>query len=65
MKRNKALVWTVVLGCVLFAPLYVWYLNVGGIYHLIKERTKRLVCAVDADCPPGHICADGICVPAQ
>lgn len=65
MKRNKGLVWLVVLACVLLAPLYVWYLNIGGIYHLIKTRSKKLVCSVDADCPPGYVCVDGFCVPAS
>lgn len=62
---HKVLVWTMVLVFALCAPLFVWYLNIGGIYHLIKARTKKLVCAVDADCPPGYVCVDGICVAAS
>ena len=48
---------------VLLPVVYIWYLNSGGIYYLVKGRSRKLVCSADTECPPGHICVDGICVP--
>ena len=56
---------------VLIPAAFVWYLNVGGIYQMVKsvrqrgKETPTIVCALDADCPPGYACVNGHCVPAK
>jgi hypothetical protein len=61
----------VVGGLILLLPLaFILYLNIGGLYHMIRqERSKKeeilgLTCSIDSDCPPGYVCLDGMCVPA-
>ena len=44
---------------------FVWYLNIGGLYHLLKDRKKEAVCSLDSECPPGYICINGNCVLAS
>ncbi|MBE0480009.1 MAG: hypothetical protein IBX68_03415 [Dehalococcoidia bacterium] len=43
----------------------VWYINGAGIYQLLRSRTSALACGVNADCPEGHVCVDGRCIPAS
>ena len=59
---------------VLFPVAFIWYINVGGILTAIKswrvekqfEKTpSNLTCSVDTDCPPGHVCLSGRCVPQK
>ncbi len=56
---------------ILFPAAFVWYVNGGGLYQALKKRRARgkqkiekLVCSVDTDCPEGHICINGRCLPA-
>jgi hypothetical protein len=45
---------------------FVWYLTVGGPYQsILGRRARQLSCSADTDCPPGYICAGGVCVPAS
>jgi hypothetical protein len=57
----------VIVGAFIFLPVaYIWYLTIGGTYQLIlSRRISKLSCAIDTDCPPGHTCVGGICVPAN
>lgn len=56
---------------VLIPAALIWYVNVGGMYQMVKAARKRskqapnIVCALDADCPPGYACINGRCVPAK
>jgi len=56
----------VILGLLILLPVaYVWYLTIGGTYQsILGRRIRKLSCSVDTDCPPGHICIGGICIPA-
>ena len=50
------------------API-VLVVGLIGIWHgpSLASRVRRkalLACTIDADCPPGHVCVGGICVPA-
>ena len=39
--------WQVVVAMVIAAPIilfpvaFIWYLNIGGIFHAVKERSKQ------------------------
>lgn len=66
--------WRVILVLVLAAPFllfpvaFIWYVNIGGSYQVLrqwqrKRVTQKLICAVDTDCPEGYVCLDGHCVP--
>lgn len=48
-------------------PAIIGFAIVGSIIQAEKAKllTRVLVCATDADCPPGYICAGGRCVPQQ
>jgi len=45
------------------------------LYEVVRDKLQRtaraetqplnLACSVDADCPPGFVCADGHCVPEK
>lgn len=37
----------------------------GGIIlpGWVNLRSGKLVCVIDADCPPGYVCIDGRCMP--
>ena len=56
----------------LFPLGFVAYLNGGGLYHQLKRSSIKkmagspadaLNCSLDADCPPGHVCVNGVCLP--
>jgi len=50
-------------------PLLVWWVNIAGFWQLFAEwqgtraQFRKLVCATNADCPPGHACISGRCLP--
>ena len=60
---------TIGILVVLFPLAFVSYLNVGGFREMRKRASNRdkatapLVCAIDADCPPGYVCSNGSCIP--
>ncbi len=58
----------------LFPLAFIAYINAGGMYHQLKLNAARKrekssadapahACHIDADCPPGHICMNGVCLP--
>jgi hypothetical protein len=69
--------WSIIGGVVAIAvsPLFIlgWPLlifvgaAVSMYQYLAATRFSRLswsqACAIDADCPPGHVCVGGRCVP--
>ena len=66
--------WLVVLALavailvMLFPAAFVWFICIGGIYAAIRgEKAARsaLICSIDTDCPPGHLCVNGHCVPQK
>jgi len=67
--------WPVILVLVLAAPFllfpaaFIWYVNVGGSYQAyrqwqLKSVARKLVCAIDTDCPAGYVCVNGKCLSA-
>lgn len=65
--------WTAILALALAAPFvlipvgFIWYMNAGGLYQAIRQARlkKKMVCSINADCPPGHVCVNGKCVLAS
>lgn len=47
----------------------VWYVTGGSVYLAVKKALQkskqRLTCFINSDCPAGHICIDGNCIPAK
>lgn len=47
---------------------FVWYVTGGSVYQAFKMARQRgrqsLMCSIDSDCPSGHVCIGGNCVPA-
>ena len=43
MEWQVILVLVIVIPVILFPVLFVWYLNIGGIYAAIKEARERRV----------------------
>jgi len=51
-------------------PLPAWWINIAGSWQLFTEspatraqfQFRKLICATDADCPPGYVCIGGRCV---
>ena len=65
---------TVALLLGMCAPLLIWAGAGSALYagFISQRRTgrvyralKELTCAMDSDCPPGHVCIDGQCIPAE
>jgi len=61
---------------VLLPVAFIVYVNAGGSYRAMQyflcarktdklEKTYSSLCSIDADCPPGYICANGHCMPAR
>ena len=46
-------------------PTIIGFAIVGGVVQAerAKLQTRELVCATDADCPPGYVCIGGSCLP--
>lgn len=40
MEWQMILVLVLVIPIIIFPAAYVWYLNIGGIYSLIREKRK-------------------------
>jgi len=62
------------LGAMVVAPALIGLGTLGVVKRFeVTERGKAterldvasLVCRLDADCPQGYACRDGICVPAH
>ena len=48
---------------VLIGFAIVGFLRVGMPFKAAQRRgAARLACTVDADCPPGYVCMNGVCV---
>ena len=63
MKRLRNCVLALLMGCC--APILIW-VGVGvALYQRRKEAFTKLVCSIDADCPPGYVCVGGHCVRAR
>ena len=62
---------TIIGTIVVLLPLaYVAYVNAGSISQLrkksvLKRMANALTCSIDADCPPGYTCNNGVCMPQQ
>jgi len=62
--------WSVILALTLTIPLMLfpaglaWYMVAGCGYTVLRKGAKKLSCSVNADCPPGHTCVDGRCIPS-
>ena len=41
MQLEYIIVLIIAIPVILFPPIFVWYLNIGGIYAAIKEARKR------------------------
>ena len=59
-----------VLGIIIVLPALVGFAIVG--FFILRNRRARakwvvaqLVCRVDADCPSGYVCSNGVCVPTH
>lgn len=65
MRRKVVSAWSLAVFLMLVPAMLVWYLNIAGLYRAIKGRSRKMVCSIDTDCPPGHICVDGVCVPVS
>ncbi len=50
----------VLVAIVIVASLPLWDRRASK-----KQSVVELVCSIDADCPPGFVCANGYCVPAK
>jgi hypothetical protein len=59
---------------ILFPVVYIWFLNISGIYKarkgtkaakVLKTLLPDLTCSIDADCPPGYVCLEGCCTPQK
>jgi Cys-rich repeat protein len=52
-----------------FAPALIWVGAGAALYqrrkgaNLLKRAVSEMACSVDMDCPPGHVCRAGRCVP--
>ena len=52
-------------------PLLIWVAAVFSLTHIYREwralkgyvQKKYLACRIDNDCPPGHVCVAGRCLP--
>ena len=77
MEGLGLIILVVVAILVLLPVAFIAYVNVGGSYRAIQyfsgarrvdKRVKissRIACSIDADCPPGYVCANGHCVPSR
>jgi len=60
-----------VLGIFVVLPALIGLAIVGSVlsWERFKETRKQpvagLACRVDADCPPGYVCRNGVCLPAS
>lgn len=68
MERVKYL--GLALGLVALMPVMIWVAaGAAGISGLRRLRRARpaivLTCTVDAECPPGYYCVNGVCVPEE
>ncbi len=63
MKRLRNCGLALLLGCC--TPLLIWVGAGSALYQSRKQILKNIACAIDADCPPGFVCAGGSCVPAK
>lgn len=64
MDLHEALALSIALPVVLFPLAFVWTLFGAGVREAVRARGRFLICSVDADCPPGHVCIRGRCEPA-
>jgi len=71
IKRARSICLAVLAG--LAVPFLIWAAVVFGARQLYREwRSIRagliagnLVCRLNADCPPGYVCAQGRCMPVS
>ena len=73
MRHIKNALLALLVGC--FVPIIIWVAGGIALYQASYQNQKRkikklagnvltgLTCSIDADCPPGHICMNGQCVP--
>ena len=56
---------------VCLAPVSIWVAAGSALYQhrkmkaLVKSTNGKLTCSLDSDCPPGHVCLNGYCIPEQ
>ena len=66
----------VAAALVLLPVAFIAYVNAGGSYRALqyligarkadkRVKTPSSLCSIDADCPPGYVCANGRCMPAR
>ena len=76
MEGTGLIILAVTAVVALVPAAFIAYVNVGGTYRAIRssfvtrkaeKREKNpssQSCSIDADCPPGHVCVNGQCVPS-
>ena len=69
MRRLRNCILALLIGCC--TPLLIW-MGAGSALYQSRKRAKvlkrtlpGLTCAIDADCPVGHVCVGGYCVPVS
>ncbi len=66
MRRLRNVSLALFAGCL--APLLIWVGAGSALYHsrkqarLLEKALPNWACSIDADCPPGFVCAGGYCV---
>jgi hypothetical protein len=58
------------IGFLIVFPSIIGFIIVGSFLIWSRRATAKrditsLVCSVNSDCPPGFVCVNGHCVPAQ
>lgn len=53
----------VIIGLIIISLVMIFERNKQQMPGNIKEAIGNMVCSIDADCPTGHVCIDGKCVP--
>ncbi len=65
MRSVRNVLLALLIGCL--SPVVIWVVGGAALYKSVKAKAARkmqnAVCSIDADCPSGHVCINGCCVP--